>query len=68
MQVVAKQEDLDKLSTLQENVTNQQMKQKLTPKKNESLKMEGENAVEEKDKKNFSSEPRSKLVKTSTKG
>ncbi|XP_010142909.1 PREDICTED: ankyrin repeat domain-containing protein 18A-like, partial [Buceros rhinoceros silvestris] len=65
--VVAKQEDLDKLSTPQENVTNQQMKLKLTPKKNDSLKMEDENAVEEKDK-NFSSEHRSKSVKTSMKG
>lgn len=65
--MVAKQEDLGKLSTPQENITNQQMKQNLTPKKNDSLKMEDENAVEEKDK-NFSSEHRSKSVKTSMKG
>ncbi|XP_076186401.1 ankyrin repeat domain-containing protein 26 isoform X1 [Aptenodytes patagonicus] len=68
MQVVAKQEDLDKLNTLADNVTNQQMKQQITLRKNDSLKMENENTIEEKDKKNFSSEERSKLIKMPMKG
>ncbi|XP_064302817.1 ankyrin repeat domain-containing protein 26 isoform X2 [Phalacrocorax carbo] len=67
MQAVAKQEDLDKLSTPAGNVTNQQMKQKLTLRKNDSFKMEDENTVEE-DKKNFSSEERSKSIKMPMKG
>ncbi|KAM6213308.1 ankyrin repeat domain-containing protein 26 [Sarcoramphus papa] len=67
-QEVAKQEDLDKLNTPAGNVTNQQMKQKLTLRKNDCLKMEDENNIEEKDKKSFSSEERSKLIKLPMKG
>ncbi|XP_009586158.1 PREDICTED: midasin-like, partial [Fulmarus glacialis] len=67
-QAVAKQEDLDKLNTPAGNVTNQQMKQKLTLRKNDCLKMENENTVEENDKNNFSSEERSKLIKKPMKG
>ncbi|XP_009464674.1 PREDICTED: kinesin-related protein 4-like, partial [Nipponia nippon] len=63
MQAVAEQEDLDKLNTPAGSVTNQQMKQKLTLRKNDCLKMEKENTIEEKDKKNFASEKRSKLIK-----
>lgn len=68
MQAVAKQEDLDKLNTPADNVTNQQMKQQITLRKNDSLKMENENTIEEKDKQNFSSEERSKLIKMPMKG
>ncbi|KAM6286102.1 ankyrin repeat domain-containing protein 26 isoform 6-T6 [Spheniscus humboldti] len=68
MQAVAKQEDLDKLNTPADNVTNQQMKQQITLRKNDSLKMENENTIEEKDKQNFSSEERSKLIKMPVKG
>ncbi|XP_075003173.1 ankyrin repeat domain-containing protein 26 isoform X3 [Calonectris borealis] len=63
-----KQEDLDKLNTPASNVTNQQMKQKLTLRKNDCLKMENENTMEKKDKNNFSSEERSKLIKMPMKG
>ncbi|XP_064558771.1 ankyrin repeat domain-containing protein 26-like isoform X7 [Zonotrichia leucophrys gambelii] len=55
-QTVAKEENVDKLNTLPANVTNQQMKEKLTLKKNDSLKMEDENTTEEKANKNFSPE------------
>ncbi|KAM6092037.1 ankyrin repeat domain-containing protein 26 [Theristicus caerulescens] len=68
MQAEAEQEDLDKLNTPAGSVTNQQMKQKLTLRKNDCLKMENENTIEEKDKKNFSSEKRSKLIKMPMKG
>uniref|UniRef100_A0A663F3W0 Ankyrin repeat domain-containing protein 26 n=2 Tax=Aquila chrysaetos chrysaetos TaxID=223781 RepID=A0A663F3W0_AQUCH len=67
-QAVAKQEDLDKLNTLTGIVTDQHMKQKLTLRKNDCLKMENENTIEEKDEKNFSSEERSKLIKLPMKG
>ncbi|XP_075349459.1 ankyrin repeat domain-containing protein 26 isoform X1 [Mycteria americana] len=67
-EAVAKQEDLAKLNTPAGNVTNQQMKQKLTLRKNDCLKMESENIIEEKDKKNFSSQERSKLIKMPMKG
>ncbi|GAB0207375.1 ankyrin repeat domain-containing protein 36A-like, partial [Grus japonensis] len=75
-QEVAKQEDLDKFNTPPGNVTNQQMKQKLTLRKNDCLKMENENTIEEKDKKNLeekdkkncSPEERSKLIKMPMKG
>lgn len=65
---MAKQEDLDKLNTPPGNITDQQMKQKLTLKKDDCLKMENENTIEEEDKKNFSSEERSKLIKMPMKG
>lgn len=73
---MAKQEDLDKFNTPPGNVTNQQMKQKLTLRKNDCLKMENENTIEEKDKKNLeekdkkncSPEERSKLIKMPMKG
>ncbi|XP_074683667.1 ankyrin repeat domain-containing protein 26 isoform X7 [Strix aluco] len=67
-QVVAKQEDLDKLHTPAGNVTDQQMKQKVTLKKIDHLKVENENTTEEKDKKNFLSEERSTLIKLPMKG
>ncbi|XP_074915319.1 ankyrin repeat domain-containing protein 26 isoform X12 [Buteo buteo] len=67
-QAVAKQEDLDKLNTPTGIVTDQHVKQKLTLRKNDCLKMENENTIEEKDKKNFSSEERSKLIKLPMKG
>ncbi|KAM9293509.1 ankyrin repeat domain-containing protein 26 isoform 2-T2 [Morus bassanus] len=67
-QEVAKQEDLDKLNTPAGNITNQQMKQKLSLRKNDSLKMENENTIEEEDKKNFLSEERSKSIKMPMKG
>ncbi|XP_028941225.1 coiled-coil domain-containing protein 144A, partial [Antrostomus carolinensis] len=68
MQQVVKQEDLDKLNTPPGNVTNQQMKQKLTLRKSDYLKMENENTIEENDKKNLSSEERSKFIKMPMKG
>ncbi|XP_054136306.1 ankyrin repeat domain-containing protein 26-like isoform X6 [Melozone crissalis] len=55
-QTVAKEENVDKLNTPPANITNQQMKEKLTLKKNDSLKMEDENTTEEKANKNFSPE------------
>ncbi|XP_074024588.1 ankyrin repeat domain-containing protein 26 [Numenius arquata] len=67
-QAVAEQEDLDKLNTPPGNITHQQMKQKLTLRKNDSVKMENEDTIEEKDNKNFSSEERSKLIKMPIKG
>uniref|UniRef100_A0A8C0FKL1 Ankyrin repeat domain-containing protein 26 n=1 Tax=Bubo bubo TaxID=30461 RepID=A0A8C0FKL1_BUBBB len=67
-QVVAKQEDLDKLHTPAGNVTDQQIKQKVTLKKNDHLEVENENTIEEKDKKNFLSEERSTLIKLPMKG
>ena len=63
MQAVAKQECLGKLNIPSDNITNRQMKQKITVRKNDCLKMENENTIEEKDKKNFSSEESSKLIK-----
>ncbi|XP_051651307.1 ankyrin repeat domain-containing protein 26 isoform X8 [Manacus candei] len=68
MQKVAKQEDVAELSTLPGNITNKEMKEKLTLRKNDCLKMENENSTEEKDKKNFSPEERSKLIKMPLKG
>ncbi|XP_068025886.1 ankyrin repeat domain-containing protein 26 isoform X6 [Melanerpes formicivorus] len=59
-----KQEDLDKLHTPPPgNVTNQQVKQKLTVRKNGHSKMENGNAMEEKDKTPLSSEEKSTLLK-----
>ncbi|XP_077035093.1 ankyrin repeat domain-containing protein 26 isoform X6 [Agelaius phoeniceus] len=55
-QTVAKEENGDKLNTPPANITNQQMKEKLSLKKNDSLKMEDENTTEEKVHKNFSPE------------
>lgn len=68
MQVMAKQDDLGKLSTPPSNIAHQQRKQKLALRKNECLKMENESAIEEKDKKNFSSEKWSKVIKMPVKG
>ncbi|XP_014819349.1 PREDICTED: ankyrin repeat domain-containing protein 26-like isoform X3 [Calidris pugnax] len=67
-QAVAEQEDLDKLNTPAGNVTDHQMIQKPTLRKNDSLKMGNESTVEEKDNKNFPSEERSKLIKMPLKG
>ncbi|KAM9231012.1 LOW QUALITY PROTEIN: uncharacterized protein RG961_004576 [Leptosomus discolor] len=67
-QVVAKQEDLDKLNIPSGNVTNQQVKQKPTGREDDCLKMETENSLAEKDKKSFSSEERSKLIQLPMKG
>ncbi|RLW06533.1 hypothetical protein DV515_00004401 [Chloebia gouldiae] len=55
-QTVAKEENVDKLNTPPGNINNQQMKEKLTLRKNDSLKMEDENTTEEKVNKNFSPE------------
>ena len=44
------------------------MKQKITVRKNDCLKMENENTIEEKDKKSFSSGEHSKLIKMPMKG
>ncbi|XP_018765729.1 ankyrin repeat domain-containing protein 26-like isoform X1 [Serinus canaria] len=55
-QTVAKEENVDKLNTPPRNITNQQMKEELTLRKNDSLKMEDENTTEEKVNKNFSPE------------
>ncbi|XP_037230735.1 ankyrin repeat domain-containing protein 26 isoform X15 [Falco rusticolus] len=63
VQAVAKQECLGKLNIPSDNITNRQMKQKITVRKNDCLKMENENTLEEKDKKSFSSEESSKLIK-----
>ncbi|XP_061229009.1 ankyrin repeat domain-containing protein 26-like [Neopsephotus bourkii] len=68
MQVMAKQDDPDKLNTPPCNTADQQRKQKLAVRKNECLKTENESAIEEKDKKNFSPEKRSKLSKMPMKG
>ncbi|XP_030113081.4 ankyrin repeat domain-containing protein 26 isoform X5 [Taeniopygia guttata] len=54
--VVAKEENVDKLNTPPGSINNQQMKEKLTLRKNDSLKMEDENTTEEKVNKNFSPE------------
>ena len=62
MQAVAKQECLGKLNIPSDNITNRQMKQKITVRKNDCLKMENENTIEEKDKKSFSSGESSKLI------
>ncbi|XP_065489114.1 ankyrin repeat domain-containing protein 26 [Caloenas nicobarica] len=67
-QVMAKQEDLDKLNTPPGNVTDKQMKQKFSLRKKDSSKIENENTAEDKDKKNFSSEERSKFIKMPMKG
>ncbi|XP_064278383.1 ankyrin repeat domain-containing protein 26 isoform X8 [Passer domesticus] len=56
MQTVAKEENIDKLNAPPCNITNLQMKEKLTLRKNDSLKMEDENITEEKLSKNFSPE------------
>ncbi|XP_038009623.1 ankyrin repeat domain-containing protein 26-like isoform X1 [Motacilla alba alba] len=55
MQTVAKEENVDKLNTPPGNITNQQTKEKLSLRKNDSLKMQDENTTEEKVK-NFSPE------------
>ncbi|XP_033918932.1 ankyrin repeat domain-containing protein 26 isoform X2 [Melopsittacus undulatus] len=68
MKVMTKQDDPDKSYTPPSNTADQQRQQKLTLRKNECLKMENESAIEEKDKKNFSSEKRSKLIKMPMKG
>ncbi|XP_035177676.1 ankyrin repeat domain-containing protein 26-like isoform X7 [Oxyura jamaicensis] len=60
-QAVEKQEDLDKLNTPAGNAINQQMKQKLNLRKNECMKTEDEKIIEEKHKKDFSSEETSKV-------
>ena len=62
MQAVAKQECLGKLNIPSHNITNRQMKRKITVRKNDCLKMENENTIEEKDKKNFLSGESSKLI------
>ncbi|XP_055554197.1 ankyrin repeat domain-containing protein 26-like isoform X2 [Falco cherrug] len=63
VQAVAKQECLGKLNIPSDNITSRQMKEKITVRKNDCLKMENENTLEEKDKKSFSSEESSKLIK-----
>lgn len=60
---MAKEENVDKLSTPPGNITNQKMKEKLTLRKNDCLKMEDENTTEEKVNKNFSPEERSEIIK-----
>nr|XP_021409173.1 ankyrin repeat domain-containing protein 26 isoform X7 [Lonchura striata domestica] len=55
-QTVTKEENVDKLNTPPGNINNQQMTEKLTLRKNDSLKMEDENTTEEKANKNFSPE------------
>ncbi|XP_014748563.1 PREDICTED: ankyrin repeat domain-containing protein 26 isoform X4 [Sturnus vulgaris] len=55
-QTVAEEENADKLNTSQGSITNQQMKEKLTLRQNDCLKMEDENTTEEKVIKNFSPE------------
>lgn len=60
---MAKEENVDKLNTPPANIANQQMKEKLTLKKNDSLKMEHENTTEEEVNKNFSPEERSEIIK-----
>lgn len=55
-----KQEDLDKLNASAGNA-NQQMKQKLNLRKNECLKTEDDKIIEEKHKKDFSSEETSNV-------
>lgn len=60
MQAVEKQEDLDKLNAPAGNA-NQQMKQKLNLRKNECLKTEDDKIIEEKHKKDFSSEETSNV-------
>ncbi|CAN8210866.1 unnamed protein product [Coccothraustes coccothraustes] len=62
-QTMAKEENVDKLNTPPGDITNQQMKEKLTLRKNDSLKMEDENTTEEKVNKNFSPEERSEIIK-----
>ncbi|XP_053911869.1 uncharacterized protein LOC128850877 [Cuculus canorus] len=66
-EAVTKQEDVDKLITPPGNIPNKQMKQELTLRNNDGSEMENENVVEEKDKKNFSSEEKPGLIKMSTK-
>ncbi|KAL2309414.1 hypothetical protein Nmel_005614 [Mimus melanotis] len=55
-QTMAKEENVDKLNTPQGSITNQQMKEKLTLRQNDCLKMEDENTTEDKVIKNFSPE------------
>lgn len=63
MQTVAKEENVDKLNTPPGNITNQKMKERLTLRKNDCLKMEDENTTEEKVNKKFSPEERSEIIK-----
>lgn len=60
---MAKEENVDKLNTPPGNINNQQMKEKLTLRKNNSLKMEDKSTTEEKVNKNFSPEERSEIIK-----
>lgn len=62
-QTVAKEEIVDILNTPPANITTQQMKEKLTLRKNDCLKMEDENTTEEIVNKNFSPEERSVIIK-----
>lgn len=62
MQTVAEDENVGKFSTPPGNITNQQMKEKFTLRKNDCLKMKDENTTEEKVK-NFSPEERSEIIK-----
>ncbi|XP_015483638.1 golgin subfamily B member 1-like isoform X2 [Parus major] len=52
-QTMSKEENVDKLNTQPGNITNQQMKEKLTLRNKGCLKMEDENTTEEKVNKNF---------------
>lgn len=63
MQTVEKEENVDKLNTPPGNITNQQMKEKLTPRKTDFLKMEDESTTGEKVNKHSSSEERSEIIK-----
>lgn len=65
---MANQEDLDKLNPPPGNITDQQMKQKVTLRKKDSSKIETGNTAEVKDEKNFSSEERSRCIKMPMKG
>ncbi|OPJ68717.1 ankyrin repeat domain-containing protein 26 isoform C [Patagioenas fasciata monilis] len=67
-EVMANQEDLDKLNTPPGNITDEQMKQKVTLRKKDSSKIETGNTAEVKDEKNFSSEKRLKCIKMPMKG
>ncbi|XP_063252811.1 ankyrin repeat domain-containing protein 26 isoform X2 [Prinia subflava] len=60
-QTVAKEENVDTLNTPPGNITNQKMKEKLTLRKSDCLKMEDENTTEEKVNKNFSPEESSEF-------
>ncbi|XP_064904889.1 ankyrin repeat domain-containing protein 26 isoform X10 [Columba livia] len=67
-EVMAKQEDLDKLNPPPGNITDQPMKQKVTLRKKDSSKIETGNTAEVKDEKNFSSEEGSRCIKMPMKG